>query len=110
MISAAHIPLTLTQFEQAATHNLFTEAQSEAKTLHVFFLAEPAIHATLDILTALKKGNESFLLIEQIFYLYAPDGIDRSKLAEKVEKVLGVPTTARNWNTVFSTLQLASLD
>jgi uncharacterized protein (DUF1697 family) len=58
-------------------------------------------------LTALKKDNESFLLIEPIFYLHAPDGTGRSKLAEKV---LGVPTTARNGNTVFNILQLASLD
>jgi uncharacterized protein (DUF1697 family) len=32
--------------------------------------------------------------------LYAPDGIGRSKLAAKIEKALGVPVTARNWNTV----------
>ncbi|MFT6285248.1 MAG: hypothetical protein ACJAXM_001731 [Arenicella sp.] len=61
-------------------------------------------------MTALKKDNESFLLIEPIFYLHAPDGTGRSKLAEKVEKFLGVPTTARNGNTVFNILQLASLD
>ena len=102
--------LTLAQFEQAAANNPFPEAESEPKTLHVFFLAESATEVNLDALNALKKDNESFLLMEQVFYLHAPDGIGRSKLAEKVEKTLGVPTTARNWNTVSKLLQLTSMN
>jgi uncharacterized protein (DUF1697 family) len=46
--------------------------------------------------------------VEQVFYLHAPQGIGRSKLAAKVEKILGVPTTARNWNTVSHLLTLAN--
>ncbi len=42
-------------------------------------------------------------------YLHAPDGIGRSKLAERVEKALGVPVTARNWRTV-STLRGMAAD
>jgi len=62
----------------------------------------------LDALTELKKDNESFLLKEKVFYLHVPNGIGRSKLAEKVEKKLSVPTTARNWNTVSKLLTLAN--
>ncbi|WP_299072055.1 DUF1697 domain-containing protein [uncultured Paraglaciecola sp.] len=99
--------LTLAQFEQAAINNPYYEAQSSPKTLHLFFLAENALHADLDSLTALKKDSESFVLKDQVFYLHAPDGIGRSKLAEKVERHLGVPITARNWNTVSKLLALA---
>jgi uncharacterized protein (DUF1697 family) len=107
----AHILLlSLTQFEHAAANNPFPEAQSEPKTLHVFFLAKPAPHANLEVLTALKKDNESFLLVDQVFYLHAPDGIGRSKLAAKIEKTLGVPTTARNWNSVTKLLRLTELN
>jgi uncharacterized protein (DUF1697 family) len=102
--------LTLTQFECAAANNPFPEAQSEPKTLHVFFIAESATRANLEVLTALKKDNESFSLVEQVFYLHAPEGIGRSKLAAKVEKVFGVPTTARNWSTVSKLLTLAELN
>jgi uncharacterized protein (DUF1697 family) len=102
--------LTLIQFKQAAINNPFPEAQSEPKTLHVYFLAEPATCANLDALTTLKKDNESFQLVEQVFYLHAPDGIGRSKLAERVEKMLAVPTTARNWNTVSKLLTLSNMD
>ena len=36
----------------------------------------------------------------RVFYLLAPDGVGRSKLAAKSEKALGVPMTDRNWKTV----------
>jgi len=39
-------------------------------------------------------------LTDRVFYLNAPDGIGRSKLADYVEKYLGVTTTARNFRTV----------
>lgn len=100
--------LTLAQFEQAAATNPFAYAQSEPKTLHLFFLAEPPNKVDFETLNQLKKDSESYELKEQVFYLHAPDGIGRSKLAEKVEKLLGVPTTARNWNTVSKLLSLAN--
>jgi uncharacterized protein (DUF1697 family) len=101
--------LTLTEFEGAAANNPFPEAQSEPKTLHVFFLAEPSVKVNFDELEQIKKDNESFKLIGNVFYLHTPDGIGRSKLAEKVEKILAVATTARNWNTVSKLLTLAGL-
>ena len=96
--------LTQAQFAQAAANNPFPKAQSEPKTLHLYFLAAPANDCDLTKLTELKKTTESFELTEQVFYLHAPDGIGRSKLAEKVESLLGVATTARNWNTVSKLL------
>ena len=40
-------------------------------------------------------------------YLHVPDGLGRSKLAGKVDKCLGVETTARSWRTVTKLLKLA---
>jgi len=100
--------LTLAQFEQAAANNPFPDAQSEPKTLHVFFLAEASTVSTLEPLSMIQAESESFSLVEQVFYLHAPQGIGRSKLAAKVEKILSVPTTARNWNTVSHLLTLAN--
>jgi uncharacterized protein (DUF1697 family) len=45
--------------------------------------------------------------INKVFYLYAPDGIGRSRLAAKVEKALGVTVTARNWRTVNEIMSIA---
>jgi uncharacterized protein (DUF1697 family) len=60
----------------------------------------------LETLESIKTKSEQFKLVNQVFYLYAPDGIGRSKLAAKVEKVLGVAVTARNWRTVNEIMSL----
>jgi len=77
------------------------------KALHLFFLEYPAPKPDLAALQALRTGSEAFVLHETTFYLYTPDGFGRSKLAAKVERCLGVPATARNWNTVRELLALA---
>lgn len=73
---------------------------TEGKALHLFFLESPPVDPNLDELEMVKSDTEAFELDVNVFYLYAPDGIGRSKLAAKVERALGVPVTARNWNTV----------
>jgi uncharacterized protein (DUF1697 family) len=93
-------------FTQVIKQNPFKLAEVEPKSLHVFFLSEPSQAADLDELTKLKTTSEHFELTQQAFYLHAPDGIGRSKLAAKVEKCLGVPITARNWNTLQKLLSL----
>ena len=42
-----------------------------------------------------------------MFYLRAPEGIGRSRLASNAEKLLGVPMTVRNWSTVCKVMELA---
>lgn len=101
--------LSLNEFTQAARHNPFPNAELEPKSLHLFFLSQAVQSVDLNDLFLLKKPNESFELVDQVFYLHAPEGIGRSKLAAKVEKYLGVPTTARNWNTVKKLLGLAGI-
>jgi uncharacterized protein (DUF1697 family) len=102
--------LTLDEFTQSARQNPFTKAELEPKSLHLFFLYQTVQSVDLKELFLLKKPSESFELIGQVFYLHAPEGIGRSKLAAKVEKHLGVPTTARNWNTVQKLLGLAGIE
>jgi uncharacterized protein (DUF1697 family) len=79
---------------------------TDGKALHFYFLASLPESPDLTGLETLKSGNEAFKLGDKIFYLYAPDGIGRSKLAEKVERLLGVPATARNLNTVNKLITL----
>ncbi len=86
------------EFEDAVGHNPFETM--EGKSLHFFFLESTPVNADMDELVRVKSNTEEFTLDHNIFYLHAPDGIGRSKLAAKVEKALGVPATARNGNTV----------
>ena len=95
------------EMEKVVRSNPFPEAESEPKTLHAYFLVSPPERPDLSALEGLKGERERFVLGDGVFYLHAPDGIGRSKLAASVEKLLGVPTTARNWRTVRKVMEIA---
>ena len=88
--------------------NLFPEAESDPKTLHCFFPGTTPIAPDLALMDSVKAPTERFQLTDRVFYLHAPDGIGRSRLAAKVEKHLGVTVTARNWRTVQKLLEMAN--
>lgn len=96
--------LKRTDLEEAVKHNPFP--MDPGNRLHFFFLAEEPKHPDLEGLKLLKTGSESFQLFRKVFYLHAPDGIGRSKLAAGTERRLGVATTARNWNTVNKLMEM----
>jgi uncharacterized protein (DUF1697 family) len=99
----------LSEVETAITNNPFPEAESEPSSLHLGFLAFAPTNPDLKKLESLKKESERFCLIGNIFYLHAPEGVGRSKLAASSEKLLGVPMTDRNWNTVCKLKAMATL-
>jgi uncharacterized protein (DUF1697 family) len=92
----------------AIESNPFPKAVSDPKTLHFFFLAEPASDPDMEALDHAKTSTEKYKLTDRVFYLHAPDGIARSKLAAHVEKHLGVVTTARNYRTVDKVLSMVA--
>ena len=49
--------------------------------------------------------TERYQLLGQVLYLYAPDGIGRSRLAANMESCLGIPATGRNFSTVMALLR-----
>ncbi|MET8683002.1 DUF1697 domain-containing protein [Streptomyces sp. NPDC004732] len=81
----------------------FPAADLEAKQLHVTYFSgpvDPARFASVDQQAFLP---EEFRLGDRALYLYAPDGLGRSKLAEQLAKprlTKGLIATTRNWNTV----------
>lgn len=93
------------EFKTAVAENPFTT--EDGKVLHFFFWAQPPEYPDLDGLNVLRTSSEVFSLGSEAFYLHAPDGIGRSKLAARVESALGVPVTARNWNTVSKLVDMA---
>lgn len=86
------------ELETAMTNNPYKAAGG--KELHFYFLDSKPQKPDLQKLTKLKSASEEFKLHETVFYLLAPDGIGRSKLAPVVGRSLGVAVTARNLNTV----------
>lgn len=86
------------ELQAAIAANPFPD--TDGKSLHFYFLAAEPKQANLARLDALKTRTESVALLGKVFYLRAPDGVGRSRLAPAVESALGVATTARNGNTV----------
>jgi uncharacterized protein (DUF1697 family) len=99
--------LELEKIEKAVGSNPFPEAEFEPRSLHVHFLSSVPQNPDLDALEHMKGDSERFVLEKGIFYLHAPDGIGRSKLAANAEKLLGVAMTGRNWRTVCKIMAMA---
>lgn len=87
---------------------IFSAAEPNPKSLHVWFLTQQPSAPNLDALHDLRAESESFSLQDDAFYLYAPEGIGRSRLAAKVDRHLGVTMTARNWRIVSKIIELAN--
>ena len=99
--------LTAAALEQAVAGNPYKAAEAEPKSLHVSFLDSVPPAPDLAGMEALRAPGERFCLDGAVSYLHAPDGIGRSKLAARGEKLIGVPATARNWRTVTALLDMA---
>jgi uncharacterized protein (DUF1697 family) len=60
-------------------------------------------HASVE---ALRVASENVTVVGRTVWLHAPDGVGRSKLAAKMEKLIGVEATARNLNTVKKMVEM----
>ncbi|MCP4291698.1 MAG: DUF1697 domain-containing protein [bacterium] len=107
-VSPQIVVLPFNDFQDAVNANPFHKAENDPKTLHLFFGESKPENPDWHKLKLLKKNEEQFELKGKVFYLHCPQGIGSSKLAAKVEKVLGVAMTARNWRSVLAVLSLAS--
>ncbi|MDD2700931.1 MAG: DUF1697 domain-containing protein [Sideroxydans sp.] len=88
------------KLEKAIKANPFPEDKAEGNTLHFNFLKCVPPAPDLAGIEKIKAASERCELKGDVFYLHAPDGIGRSKLAANMERLLGVAMTGRNWNTV----------
>lgn len=77
-------------------------AKTEPNRLLVSFLAGSPVKDAVDRLAAVKVVKEKLHLSGSELYVhYADGGMGTSKVGNAVlERALGVPATARNWNTV----------
>jgi len=99
--------LELEDMERALQQNPFPEAEADPQTLHAGFLAAAPKHPDLKALESFRKASERFRLVGRVFYLHAPEGVGRSKLAANAERLLGEPMTDRNWRTVRTIWKMA---
>ena len=96
-----------THFESIVNANPLIKKDSVYKPHHLYIFNSPSENTNAhEELCDLKSASEQFSLSKEAFYLYAPEGIGRSQMVAKLDTILGVPTTGRNWMTVFKISQL----
>ncbi|MFK4152299.1 DUF1697 domain-containing protein [Streptomyces fungicidicus] len=87
----------------------FPAAELEPKQLHVTYFSAPITPERFTEVDRAAYLPEDFRLGDRALYLYAPNGLGRSKLAEHLSKPRvnkGVVATSRNWNTVRKLAEL----
>ncbi|GGR26667.1 hypothetical protein GCM10010251_48560 [Streptomyces aurantiogriseus] len=87
----------------------FPAADLEAKQLHVTYFSVPVDPDRFAGIDQAAHLPEEFRLGDRALYLYAPDGLGRSKLAEQLSKPRvnkGLIATTRNWNTVVKLVEM----
>lgn len=78
---------------------------------HVLFLGGEVDSDGLEEIDAAAFEPERFAVRGRELYLWTPEGIGRSKLAQALSRRrLGVEATARNWRTVTTLLALADAE
>ncbi|MFI5800703.1 DUF1697 domain-containing protein [Streptomyces sp. NPDC051677] len=87
----------------------FPAAELEAKQLHVTYFSAPVDEERYAGIDRDAHLPEEFRLGDRVLYLYAPDGLGRSKLAEQLSRPRlnkGLVATTRNWNTVVKLVEM----
>ncbi|MFD3696412.1 DUF1697 domain-containing protein [Streptomyces sp. NPDC058646] len=87
----------------------FPAAELEGKQLHATFFSEQPGGERFAAVDAAAFLPEEYRIGDRVLYLYAPDGLGRSKLAEALARrtvVKDLDATTRNWNTVTKLVEL----
>ncbi|MCX5371686.1 DUF1697 domain-containing protein [Streptomyces sp. NBC_00015] len=87
----------------------FPAAELEAKQLHATYFSTPVEAERYAGIDQAAHLPEEFRLGDRVLYLYAPEGLGRSKLAEQLSKPRvnkGLIATTRNWNTVVKLVEM----
>ncbi|MFE6288134.1 DUF1697 domain-containing protein [Streptomyces sp. NPDC057877] len=89
----------------------FPAADLEPRQLHVTYFSAPVGPDRFAGIDRAAYLPEEFRLGDRALYLYVPDGLGRSKLADQLARprlTKGVIATSRNWNTVRKLVDLTA--
>ncbi|MGW0993984.1 DUF1697 domain-containing protein [Streptomyces sp. NPDC002520] len=87
----------------------FPAAELEPRQLHVTYFSAPVAAERYAEIDPAAHLPEEFRLGDRCLYLYAPDGLGRSKLGEALSRprvAKGLIATSRNWNTVLKLVEM----
>jgi uncharacterized protein (DUF1697 family) len=85
-----------------AANPFATEAAADGARVHAMFLSAVPAAGADEGLKRIPARNDRYHLAGDVLYLHLPDGAGESKFTVKtLDRILGVTSTARNWNTVL---------
>lgn len=96
------------EWARAIEQNPFGEAVSVPTSLHLFRLAADPEPAAVRRLDQRLQPTERLRVDGSFMYFHAPDGFGKSRTPPLIDRLLGVATTARNWNTVLKLGEMAA--
>ena len=99
--------VTREEWRELIENNPFPDALSVPKFLHAAVLDGKPGKEKVEALRALAKEGERIEIVGTVAYIHTPAGFGTSKMAVKFDKGIGVPNTARNWNTVMALATMA---
>jgi len=85
------------EFHAALENNPFSSPHG--KDIHFYFCMDKP-QPDIAKLEKYISASEEYHIKGKVFYLFAPDGIGRSKLVANIESCLRVAATGRNLNTI----------
>lgn len=87
----------------------FPAASLQGKQLHVTYFSDAVDPGRFAAIDQESYRPEEFRLGDRALYLYAPDGLGRSRLGDALSRPRlyeGLTATSRNWNTVTKLVEL----
>lgn len=99
-VSARVIVLTATELDEAVKRNPLLRIARDPSRLHVAVLREPSDRRNLAPLARKDWAPEVLAVGKRVAYLWCPDGMAESPLAEAVGRALADAVTIRNWATI----------
>ena len=97
--------LSLKSFETLRDADPFHAPGIDPARIHIAIPLDPearlrVLKKTTKVLDETRAESESWKIVRGNFYLHAPDGIGRSRLATRLESILGMSLTGRNRRTI----------
>lgn len=94
-------------WDKVIAANPFPDKTSPGNLLAAAWLDGLPKQGAVAELTELAVDGDLFAVVGNVAYLHTPRGFSNSKMAARFDKGIGVPNTARNWNTVLKLQALA---
>ena len=106
-ISIVVVVMTARQLAAVIKRNPFPRAA--VGTIYVAFAAKPISTAATAELSTLEHLPEELKISGRQIYMHLPNGYGRVKLPIEVDRRAGQPTTVRNWRTVTTLGEMATI-